>query len=84
MERQGAGLSQSYLEHLEHFNSELGPEETNQAAMLRALAYLPFAGNSPSPEGEVPGTPENEMGVDEYRRGLENAINAKGRKWLSI
>ncbi|MFH1764527.1 MAG: hypothetical protein ABIF09_10080 [Gemmatimonadota bacterium] len=81
MERQGAALKSSHRYDLEYSNSKLGAEAGNRSAMLLALAYLPFAFNSPVPREGISALPENHLGEAVFRAGLEGSIRHEDSKW---
>jgi len=81
MERREAKFTPSYLYEADYLNSRLGPETSNRLAVLRGLADLPLAYNTPSPMGEVPALPENHFGESVYRTGLDGFANVGGPKW---
>ena len=81
MDRREAEFVPSYLHEADYLNSKLGPETSNRLAILRGLADLPLAYNTPSPIDEVPVLPDNPIGEGVYRVGLEGFAKKGGLKW---
>jgi hypothetical protein len=65
----------------DYLNSELDPGVMNAVAVLRGMAQLENAFNSSVQADVGPELPQNHLGENTYRTGLEGSAMTGGPKW---